>query len=193
MRSHAKIANPGTSAGPTTNPKRTTHISDGSDFRLWRPGFFSRPFLFCSCYRRESSRDGHGRAKIDQVPIQTSHSAQRKGAGDAAEQLVADYLVSQGAKILYRNLRLNYLELDIVALYLRTVLVVEVRYRSEAAQTTGFSSVGAVKRRRLRYAGERLWNRYFKHRRDVDRLRFDVASVTQTAEGPRIEYAVAAL
>jgi Holliday junction resolvase-like predicted endonuclease len=71
--------------------------------------------------------------------------------------------------------------------------VVEVRTRGETAWTTGFGSIGSVKRQRIRRAGERLWQRRYKHDASVNRLRFDAASVTFTMQGSAIvEYAEAA-
>jgi Holliday junction resolvase-like predicted endonuclease len=67
-----------------------------------------------------------------------------------------------------------------------------VRLRGPGAWTTGLSSVDWQKRSRLRRAGERLWQRRYRRDASVERLRFDVASVTLTASGPRIEYVKAA-
>ncbi|MNC90897.1 hypothetical protein D3C83_70530 [compost metagenome] len=49
-----------------------------------------------------------------------------------------------------------------------------------------------AKRRRIRLAGERLWNRSFKRDPSVDRMRFDAASVTLVNGEPVIEYVPAA-
>jgi len=89
-------------------------------------------------------------------------------------------------------LRLGHLELDIVARKGPLIAIVEVRLRGPGAWTTGFGSVDRLKRRRVRRAGELLWQRRYRLDPSVERLRFDVASVTFTAEGPKIEYAPAA-
>lgn len=72
------------------------------------------------------------------------------------------------------------------------IAVVEVRTRGASAWTTPFGSVDKKKQLRLRRAGERLWQRRYKHDASVERLRFDVASVRLDTEPPSVEYAIAA-
>lgn len=90
------------------------------------------------------------------------------------------------------NLRLSYLELDVVARLDSLIVVVEVRYRSERAWTTGFGSINGKKRYRIRLAGQRLWQRRYRNDPSVKRLRFDAASVRFGANGVSIEYVEAA-
>ena len=116
----------------------------------------------------------------------------RKELGDRAEEKVVEFLVARGAMIVARNVRLGMLEIDIVARLNELILVVEVRYRSEQAWTTGLSSVDLGKRQRIRRAGERLWNRRFKNDSSAQRMRFDVASVTFSDDQFDIEYIPAA-
>lgn len=108
--------------------------------------------------------------------------------GDQGEDLVAAWLERQGLQVLGRNVRLGLLEVDIVAREGPVVALVEVRTRAPTSLTSGFSSVGADKRLRLRRAGERLWNRRFRYDPSCTGLRFDLAAVTWTPEGARIEY-----
>ena len=49
---------------------------------------------------------------------------------------MVDFLRAQGLVIVGQNLRLGYLELDVVAVEGRVVVVVEVRARSEGATLT---------------------------------------------------------
>jgi putative endonuclease len=106
------------------------------------------------------------------------------------EEAVARYLERRGLTVLGRNVRLGYLEVDLVALDGRTVAVVEVRYRGERSWTTAFGSINQQKRRRLRRAGWRLWRRYFRRDPRVDHLRFDAATVVIESGGAlRVEYA----
>lgn len=95
-------------------------------------------------------------------------------------------------RVLDANLRVNYLEIDLLAQHGRTLVIVEVRSRGASAWTSGFGSVDGWKRTRLRRAGERLWRRRYRFDPRFDRMRFDVASVTFTATGARVEYARAA-
>jgi putative endonuclease len=112
--------------------------------------------------------------------------------GARAENLVATWLAADGYAIVARNLRLGELELDVVARRGPVVAVVEVRTRGPGAFTSSFGSIDAGKRMRLRRAGERLWQRRYRHDRSVERLRFDVASVDLNAKPPSIEYVIAA-
>lgn len=124
------------------------------------------------------------------APTPASDASSRRGA--RAEALVADWLTEQGYAIVARNLRLGVLEIDIVARKENVVAVVEVRSRGRTARSTPFGSVGRTKQLRLRRAGERLWQRRYRHDKSVDRLRFDVAGVRLDREPPEIEYVIAA-
>lgn len=90
------------------------------------------------------------------------------------------------------NLRLSYLELDVVARRGDLVVVVEVRTRGPGSWTSGFGSVDGRKRQRIRLAGARLWSRRYRHDASVNRLRFDAASVRFDEAGPVIDYVEAA-
>lgn len=72
------------------------------------------------------------------------------------------------------------------------IVVVEVRSRSGAAWTSGFGSIDSQKRRRIRLAGQRLWQRRYQRDPSVSRLRFDAASVRFGERGVQIEYVEAA-
>lgn len=67
-----------------------------------------------------------------------------------------------------------------------------MRSRGETAWTTGFGSMDAKKRLRIRRAGERLWNRRYKADESVERLRFDAASVSFEDGRAIVEYVKAA-
>ena len=101
-------------------------------------------------------------------------------------------MVARGFQIVATNLRLSYLEIDVVARRDDLVVVVEVRSRSSSAWTSGFGSIDGKKRYRLRLAGQRLWSRRYRHDASINRLRFDAASVVFGPNGPEIEYVEAA-
>jgi putative endonuclease len=111
----------------------------------------------------------------------------------AAEAAVAAFLEQRGFAIVARNLRLSRLELDVVARQDALIVVVEVRTRGAGAWTTAFGSIDSAKRRRIRRAGERLWQRRYKNDASVERMRFDAASVTFDDSGEaQVEYVEAA-
>jgi putative endonuclease len=116
----------------------------------------------------------------------------RQELGSQAEACVLAYLRQLGLQIVATNLRIGSLELDIVARQGPLVIVVEVRTRSSAALSTAFGSIDRAKRLRIRRAGERLWQRRYKHDASVERMRFDAASVHFERGEPRIEYVRAA-
>jgi putative endonuclease len=120
-------------------------------------------------------------------------AAERSARGSSAEAIVAEYLEQRGFVVVAQNLRLGKLELDVVARRAELIVVVEVRTRGASAWTSGFGSIDAAKRRRIRRAGERLWQRRYKNDASVERLRFDAASVVFDESGrAEIEYAEAA-
>lgn len=95
--------------------------------------------------------------------------------------------------MLAANLRVNYLEIDLLVQEGRTLVLVEVRTRERRhSWTSALGSVDGWKRTRLRRAGERLWRREYKFRPEFDHLRFDVAAVTWDEGEARIEYIRAA-
>jgi putative endonuclease len=109
--------------------------------------------------------------------------------GRAAEAAVAGYLRERGFDIVALNLRIGRYEIDVVARQGPLIVVVEVRTRGKGAWTTGFGSLDAGKRRRIRLAGERLWDRRYAKDVSAERLRFDAASVTFENGVARVEYA----
>ena len=116
----------------------------------------------------------------------------RAALGQRAEQAVAEYLEDAGFSIVARNLRLGYLELDIVARRRELIVVVEVRTRGAGAWTTAFESLGRTKRERIRRAGQRLWRTRYQRDPSVERLRFDAASVRFQDGNAEVEYVIAA-
>lgn len=119
--------------------------------------------------------------------------AKAKVIGGAAERAVVAFLSANGCEILGVNVRVDHLELDVVARLGETALIVEVRSRGVGAWVSGLASVDYRKRARVRAAGERLWDRKLKHNVNLQHLRFDLASVSFDARGaPQIEYVPAA-
>jgi putative endonuclease len=93
--------------------------------------------------------------------------------GNAAESLAAAFLERQGLKILERNYRCRFGEIDLVARSGAVLVFVEVRARKSEAFGGAAGSITAAKRRRLVAAA-----RHFVARRRVERAcRFDVVLV----------------
>lgn len=131
---------------------------------------------------------------LDATALQraTQRQAARRALGLAAERAVSDWLRQRGLEILASNVRVGYLEVDLLVRDGRTLVLVEVRTRGAASWTSAFGSVDGWKRTRLRRAAERLWQRKYRFFPDFDHVRCDVASVSWQAGNPHIEYVRAA-
>jgi putative endonuclease len=104
--------------------------------------------------------------------------------GEPAENLAAAFLEGHGLKVLERNYRCRFGEIDIVAASGAVLVFVEVRARRSAAFGGAAGSITAAKRRRLVAAARH----YLARRRAANACRFDV--VLLQGEEPRIEWVV---
>lgn len=77
-------------------------------------------------------------------------------AGHDAEKRAAEYLVSQGFKIVELNWRTKYCEIDIVAKKGQAIYFVEVKYRVGQDQGAGIDYVTPKKLKQMSFAAE-LW------------------------------------
>ena len=102
------------------------------------------------------------------------------------------WLEARGLRILGSNVRVKYLEVDLLVQDGRSLALVEVRTRAASSWTSAFGSIDGWKRTRLRRAGERLWRREYKWRPEFDHVRFDDASVSWVKGVPQVEYVRAA-
>lgn len=113
--------------------------------------------------------------------------------GRAAEEAAASFLEASGFVVVGRNVRVGRLEIDIVAREGPVIAVVEVRTRSHGAWVRALDSVDWKKQRRVRAAGGVLWRSRFQHDASLERMRFDLLSVTlDPGEPPRCEHVRAA-
>lgn len=88
------------------------------------------------------------------APARTGVRTPRQRAGDAAEDAACRHLVEHGCRIVARNVRYKFGELDIVAAEGDTLLFVEVRLRSSAAYGGAAASVDVFKQKRLLRAAQ---------------------------------------
>jgi len=107
--------------------------------------------------------------------------------GEAAEQLAAAFLEARGLRIVERNYRCRYGEIDLVAKSGGTLVFVEVRARASDAFGGAAASITAAKRRRLIATA-----RHYMARHDANSAcRFDVVLLSGSAQ--RIEWITDAL
>ena len=116
----------------------------------------------------------------------------RQPLGRQAEQAVVEYLRTLNIRIVERNLRLGYLELDIVAENNEQLIIVEVRARGPGSRISALQSLSHRKRQRIRQAGRRRWRRRYKGHSIINRIRYDVAAITVSHGEWTLEYIEAA-
>jgi putative endonuclease len=101
---------------------------------------------------------------------------------------VIDYLFVRGFVILAANVRLGYLELDVVARRGPLAVIVEVRTRGTTAYEKSLASLNGLKRMRILHAADRLWRTKLSKIASIERLRIDVAAVTFDGAATYVEY-----
>lgn len=105
--------------------------------------------------------------------------------GRKAEDVAADYLETQGLKIIDRNWRNRWCEIDIVARDRRGgIHFVEVKYRKSSAFGSAFDYITRDKIHRLRQAAL-MWLSAHRGARD---FQIDVMSVEGDLDDPKVEY-----
>ena len=111
-----------------------------------------------------------------------SHTGMRRGK--IGEELAAAYLAEAGYRILERNYRCLFGEIDIVAQEGETLVFVEVKSRSSGAYGDPQLAVGRRKQQKI----SRISVHYLAERRLCHRpARFDVVAVKLFPAGHRIE------
>jgi putative endonuclease len=108
----------------------------------------------------------------------------RHTTGREAEERAAEHVRAAGFTVLWRNLRIGALEVDLVAKRDDLVILVEVRARGPGAFTGPLASIGWKKRYMILRAARGVWRGRLKKMPDVKRMRLDVIAVT----GERVEW-----
>lgn len=97
----------------------------------------------------------------------------RQAIGRHHEQAAAAYLQRQGLKLLHRNFRCRYGEIDLIFQDSDTLVFTEVRYRSQDQFGGAVASVNPGKQRRLIQAAR--W--YLSQQPGTPNCRFDVIAI----------------
>lgn len=97
--------------------------------------------------------------------------------------MAAAQLTANGFHVLWRNLRIGALELDIVAKKRDLVLIVEVRARGPGSFARPLASMSRTKRKTLLRGARALWKGRLARMTDVERVRIDIAAVSYDAQG----------
>ncbi len=104
--------------------------------------------------------------------------------GAWAESAAADFLTARGFRILARNFRTRFGEIDVIADDGRRLLLVEVKYRKNESFDSVESSLTAAKRRKWWRAG-RFAAAQFGADRDI---RFDFIAILGPPDRPDIRH-----
>lgn len=116
-----------------------------------------------------------------QRPHPSLAKSRRVATGRAGEDAAAEYLLQLGYLVVERNWRCRSGEIDLVAEDGETLVIVEVRSRTNP--TRFGSAVEAITPRKCRQVRE-LATIYLKHRKvEPQSVRFDVVAVTFRQEG----------
>lgn len=121
--------------------------------------------------RKPQRRPASRKAEPRRSPSQTS--------GDQAEQRACEHVLAHGARILARQLRTRFGEIDLVLCHQEQLVFLEVRQRNHKTYGGALASVNRDKQRRLILAAQHwlpvLSQRYFHGR--LPACRFDVIAI----------------
>lgn len=106
------------------------------------------------------------------------------GRGTAAEEAAAAFLAARGLELLERNYRCRFGEIDLVLREGRTLVFVEVRFRTSTVFGGAAESITAAKRQKLL----RTARHYMAAHRQFPACRFD--AVLLNGDIDRIEWVV---
>jgi putative endonuclease len=101
----------------------------------------------------------------------------RTTIGRTAEDRAAAFLEAEGFRVLWRNVRIGPLEIDLVGKKDDLVVIAEVRSRGPSSFEGPLASVTWSKRRLLLRAARGLWRGRLKKMPDVQRVRIDVIAI----------------
>jgi len=109
----------------------------------------------------------------------------RQSIGKAGEELVCRYLKKEGYKILERNFRTRFGEIDIITARKGHIAFVEVKTRQSDAYGTPAEAVGVKKQKSIILSAQEYITRCVKA--DFE-FSFDVAEVILKEDKPLISY-----
>jgi len=105
-----------------------------------------------------------------------------KSIGDAAENEAANYLGRAGHKIINRNWKTKFCEIDIVSTHNSIVYFTEVKYRREQAQGGGLAAITPAKLRQMKFAAE-----YYALKNKLNNTDLRLAAISMTGSPPKVE------
>lgn len=131
-------------------------------------------------------------AKYRTLPVQVTDvsthkqtqnsSPTTKKVGDDAENEVANYLARSGHKIIHRNWKTKYCEIDIVSAKAGTVYFTEVKYRKRSDQGGGLAAITPKKLNQMKFAAK-----LYIQSHHVDNMDQCLAVCSVSGEPPEVE------
>lgn len=104
--------------------------------------------------------------------------------GSLGEKIASDYLINKSYKIIERNWRHLHLEIDLIAQFNNTLVIVEVKLRANDAFGEPKDFVGKTKQKKLIKAAD-----YYIKLNQIDQeTRFDVISIIENNGAFDIEH-----
>ena len=116
------------------------------------------------------------------APAPAAHLSQ----GRKTESTACRHLTKQGLKLLTRNYRSRFGEIDLIMAHRDTLVFVEVRYRNSERYGTPAETVNRRKQEKLRATAEI----YLQQHKTVSTMpcRFDIVAITGDHGGGRIDW-----
>lgn len=106
-----------------------------------------------------------------------------KSTGNLGEDLAAEYLIGKGYKIMDRNINFTFGEIDILAEFQKTIIVVEVKTVRGGGFGLAQDLVRYAKQNKLRLLGKAM-----EQQHPGKAIRIDVIGVDLSAGNPQIEH-----
>lgn len=105
-----------------------------------------------------------------------------KQIGDSAEDVAAYYLICQKHKIISRNWKTKYCEIDIISKYRDTIYFTEVKYRKNANQGDGLAAITVKKLDQMRFAAE-----FYVLNNQISDTNLRLAAISLSGQPPEVE------
>jgi ribonuclease HII len=121
-------------------------------------------------------------AKSGAVPPVATRSETTKVIGDMAETEVANYLLRLGHKIVDRNWKTKFCEIDIISSFQNVIYFTEVKYRKNSQQGGGLAAITAKKLRQMKFAA-----RYYALKNDASMVDLRLAAASVSGKPPVVD------
>lgn len=130
-------------------------------------------------YRNDSSLSPYGQGE---GVASTKATDTTMRIGDEAEKVATNHLIRLGHKIMQRNWKTKYCEIDIVSRKDDVVYFTEVKYRRQPNQGGGLEAITAKKLNQMRFAAK-----LFAHTYKIVDTQLVVSAVALTGSPPMVE------